>query len=64
MFGKTAVLEVLENSQKNVSSSAPCKQSELPIPPTYNYTKNWLHRKYLTRNFKIDGRACNHILIK
>ena len=40
MFGKTAVLEVLENSQKNVSSSAPCKQSELPIPPTYHYTKN------------------------
>ena len=44
MFRKNAVVEVLLNSQENVSSRAPCKKFELSIPPTYNYTENWLHR--------------------
>ena len=52
MFGKTAVLEVLENSQKNASNSVPCKQFELLIPPSYNYTENWLHLKCLMWAFQ------------
>ena len=32
MFGETAVLKVLENPQKKVSSSVPRQQFELHIP--------------------------------
>ena len=47
MFEKTAVLEVLENSQKSASSSVSCKQFELSNPATSNYTENRLHSKCL-----------------
>ena len=39
MFGKTVVLKVLENSQKNVLSKVPFKQIDLPNPPTYKHTE-------------------------
>ena len=39
MFGKTVVLKVLENSQKNVLSNVPFKQMDLPNPPIYNHNE-------------------------
>ena len=39
MFGKTVVLKVLENSQKNILSSAPFKQFDLPNLLIYNHTE-------------------------
>ena len=42
---------------KNVFSSVPFKKFELPNPPTYNCTENWLHRKCSFCLFKIAGRA-------
>ena len=37
--GKTAVKKVLQNYQKNISSSVPFKKFELSNPPTYKYRK-------------------------
>ena len=50
MFRKTAVLKVLEKSQKNFFSSVPLKRFELSNLPTYNYTEIW-------PIFKIAGSA-------
>ena len=67
---KTAVMNVLDNYQKNVFSSVPFKKFELPNPPTYNYTENWVHHKYFLclfgefSNLLREPLCWNHFLVK
>ena len=68
-IGKTGVMKVLENYQKNVFSSVLFKKFKLSNPPTYSYTENWVHHYILCffREFsKLMGENLwwNHFTVK
>ena len=72
---KNCCFKSLGKLSEKVFSSVPFKYFELPNPPTYNYTENWLHRKCvlclsfveklkkkMSCNYVLKKTSCNYVL--